>query len=146
MLRRVRILTAALLLGTGMLGAASAAPEESSACRKVREGIGMISRATLVNHAMLLKAVELLHRAQSEAEKAQARKVLESMNLRTADRAPNSELPGLSAELEEAYRVNCGVFGSEENRTLNGLVNRSRQYNVVLARELGDELSRSKVE
>jgi hypothetical protein len=94
---------------------------------------------------MLVKAADLLHRAQDEKEKASARSVLENMNRKTANRAENSRLPGAYRELAEAYRVHCGTFTPEDNAILSGMIDRSRQYNEILAREVGDELSKSKL-
>jgi len=136
--------SAALLLAGGLL-MAEPSPGPASDCVEARTGLSEISRTTKVRHALLLKAVELFHRASTSEEKAQALRVLQSMNLRTADRIPNSGLTEASETLREAYREECGGFDAEDEKILLGIVERNRIYNEVLARELGDELSLSKL-
>jgi len=136
---------ATLLLGVGLL-AAQPSIEPVSECAAVRKGLSEISRTTVIRHALLLKAVELFHRAATGEEKVQALRVLQSMNLRTADRVPNSGLIEASEMLKEAYREECGGLGPEDEKILVGIVERNRVYNEVLARELGDELSLSKLQ
>ena len=131
-----------LLLTLG--GMAAEAP--SKHCQIVRQSVAAMSEGIRIHHAMLVKAVDLLHRVQDEGEKISARSVLENMNRKSANRAENSKLSGASRELTEAYRIHCGTFTPEDNATLSGMIDRSRQYNEILARELGDELSRSKLE
>jgi hypothetical protein len=128
------------------LGGMAAEKAPSNNCEVVRQSVAAMAEGIRINYAMLVKAADLLHRAQDEREKISARSVLENMNRKSANRAENSKLSGASRELTEAYRIHCGTFTPEDNATLSGMIERSRQYNEILARELGDELSRSKLE
>jgi hypothetical protein len=73
--------------------AAEKAP--SNNCEVVRQSVAAMSEGSRINYAMLVKAADLLHRAQDEREKISARSVLENMNPRppTGWRTPSCPAP-----------------------------------------------------
>jgi hypothetical protein len=134
----------ALLFSASLLGAQEAVAKKD--CAKVTASFKMMSEGTKINHKNITMYAEVLDSASaSKEEKNRARKLMEDMNQKTADRALNSQYPAMYEEMKEAYVVNCGSFTAENNGTISGLIERSIDFNNIMAKTLGDELSLSKV-
>jgi len=115
-------------------------------CEKVTTSFKMMSDGTKINHKniILLEKV-LIDNSSTKEEKENAHKALNDMNKKTSDRALNSQYPSMYEEMKEAYIVNCGSFTAENNETIAGMVNRSIDFNNIMAKTIGDELSLSKI-
>jgi len=115
-------------------------------CVKVTASFKIMSDGTKINHKNIAMYAEVLDSASaSKEEKNRTHKLLEDMNQKTADRALNSQYPAMYAEMKKAYIVNCGSFTVENNATISGLINRSIDFNNIMAKALDDELSLSKI-
>jgi hypothetical protein len=126
------------------LSAQENAPQKE--CTKVTSSFKMMSEGTKINHKNLTMLVGILNDpARNKEERANARKALQEMNAKTADRANNSQYPEIFKEMRQAYIVNCGNFTEENNSTISGLIERSVDFNTILAKVLGDDLSQSKI-
>jgi len=134
----------ALLFSASLLSAQETVAKKD--CAKVTAAFKMMSEGTKINHKNITMYAEVLDSASaSKEEKNRARKLMEDMNQKTADRALNSQYPAMYEEMKEAYVVNCGSFTAENNGTISGLIERSIDFNNIMAKTLGDELSLSKV-
>ena len=133
-----------LLFLASLLNAEEVAAKKD--CVKVTTSFKMMSDATKINHKNIVALSRILSNSDTGKEKKEnARKALEDMNQKTADRALNSQYPAMYAEMKQDYIVNCGSFTSENNKTIGGLIERSIDFNHIMAKTLGDNLSISKV-
>ena len=140
----MRTLLLTLLFTASVLSAQETVVKKN--CEKVTMSFKMMSESTKINHKNLVMLTGILADTSADKEKkARAQKALEDMNEKTADRAKNSQYPAMHNEMKQAYIVNCGIFTAENNETINGLVERSIEYNNILAKTLGDKLSISKI-
>ena len=133
-----------LLFSASLLNAEEVTAKKD--CVKVTASFKMMSDATKINHKNIVALSRILSNSDTGKEKKEnARKALEDMNQKTADRALNSQYPAMYAEMKQGYMVNCGAFTSENNATIAGLIERSIDFNNIMAKTLGDKLSVSKV-
>ncbi len=115
-------------------------------CAKVTASFKMMSEGTRINHKNITMYVKILDSISTkEEEKNRARKFIEDMNQKTRDRALNSQYPEMYEEMKKTYIVNCSSFTAENNATISGLIDRSVDFNNIMVKVLGDELSLSKV-
>ncbi len=134
-----------ILCGISLLGAQEAAPQKD--CTKIMTSFKMMSEGTKINHKNLEMLVAIVKNpSKSAEEKRRAKKALEDMNQKTADRAQNSQYPAMYEDMKQAYIVNCGSFTQENNSTISGMIERSIDFNNILAKTLGDPLSLSKAD
>ena len=116
-------------------------------CLKVTSSFKVMSDGTKINHENIMALTKMLNDSNvSKDKRDNARKELKDMNQKTADRALNSQYPAVYAEMKQAYIVNCGTFTSENNTTISGLIERSVDFNNIMAKALEDKLSISKVQ
>ena len=133
-----------LLVSVSLLNAEGIAAKKD--CVKVTASFTMMSDGTKINHKNIVALAKILSNSDTSKDKKEnARKALEDMNQKTADRALNSQYPAMYDEMKQAYVVNCGSFTAENNGTISGLIERSIDFNNIMAKTLGDELSLSKV-
>jgi len=115
-------------------------------CAKVTASFKMMSEGTRINHKNITMYVKILDSISTKKEeKNRARKFIEDMNQKTRDRALNSQYPEMYEEMKKTYIVNCSSFTAENNATISGLIDRSVDFNNIMVKVLGDELSLSKV-
>jgi len=133
-----------LLVSASLLNAESVAAKKD--CVKVTASFTMMSDGTKINHKNIVALAKILSNSDTSKDKKEnIRKVLKEMNQKTENRALNSQYPAMYEEMKQAYVVNCGNFTAENNGTISGLIERSIDFNNIMAKTLGDKLSLSKV-
>ena len=106
-----------------------------------------MDKSTVINHKNLIMLKSILENpTKSKKEKENAHKALEDMNRQTANRAKNSDYTKMYSEMKATYIANCNAFTKENNATVTGMIERSIQFNNIMAGLLDDNLSKSKVE
>ena len=133
-----------LLFSTSLLNAEEVAAKKD--CVKVTASFKMMSDGTKINHKNIVALSRILSNSDTGKEKKEnTRKALKDMNQKTANRALNSQYPAMYEEMKQAYIVNCSSFTAENNATISGLIERSIDFNNIMAKTLGDSLSLSKI-
>ena len=133
-----------LLFSASLLNAQEVVAKKD--CAKVTASFKMMSEGTRINHKNITMYVKILDSISTKKEeKNRARKFIEDMNKKTRDRALNSQYPEMYEEMKKTYIVNCSSFTAENNATISGLIDRSIDFNNIMVKVLGDELSLSKV-
>ena len=133
-----------LLFSASLLNAQEVVAKKD--CAKVTASFKMMSEGTRINHKNITMYVKILDSISTKKEeKNRARKFIEDMNQKTRDRALNSQYPEMYEEMKKTYIVNCSSFTAENNATISGLIDRSVDFNNIMVKVLGDELSLSKV-
>jgi len=117
---------------------------DSKNCKILTQSIRMMSKGTEINHENITMLAEILQNGNDKTKRQAARAALEEMNKKTKERQSDSEYPSFYLEIKKGFEVNCGIFTAENNATVNGMIERSIQFNHILAEVLGDKLSLSK--
>ncbi len=116
-------------------------------CTLLTKQIENFRHATEINHKNIHHFQDILHNKNStEADKKNARTALQILNKQTANRMPNSGYPALYEQFKQSFEVTCGIFSPENNASLITMIHNSMDFNTVLARELGDKFSVSRVQ
>lgn len=131
------VITTAMLLAQDL--------NTSKECVALTKSIDLMSKATEINHKNIEMLVDILAHEKDDSKKANAKKALQDMNEKTKTRSVNAKYPEIYKELKKSYEVNCGKFTTQNSATLDSMIDRSINFNNILAKELGDALSLSKI-
>ena len=114
-------------------------------CQKINNFLKQLDISTQINHEKLITFSQIVQgRTETNEEKKSARIALEALNTTTSNRQKNSQYPKTYETLKQSVEVSCGDFSKKQKKNLTNSIQRSTEFNNILAKILEDSLAVSK--
>ncbi len=114
-------------------------------CQKINNFLKQLDISTQISHQKIISFSQVIQsKTTSSKEKKNALNALENLNTTTANRQNNSQYPKTYETLRQSVEVSCADFSKKQKKSLTNSIQRSIEFNNILAKILQDSLAVSK--